>query len=64
MSTHNVYPFKPQFCYLKVGCKGVYITRTCLHDTLQVLVSWISSYICKYTALQYHMLLIFYSVFF
>ena len=45
MSTHNlcfrakirihVYPCKPQFYYIKVGCKGVNITRTCLHDGLQ-----------------------------
>ena len=42
MSTHNlcfrakirknVYPCKLQFYYLKVGCKGVYITRICYHD--------------------------------
>ena len=42
MSTHNlclrakirknVYPCTPQFHYTKVGCKGVFITRTCLHD--------------------------------
>ena len=23
---------KPQFYHIEVGCKGVYITRTCLHD--------------------------------
>ena len=23
---------KPQFYYINVGCKGVFITRTCLHD--------------------------------
>ena len=28
----NAYPCKPQFYYIKVGCKGVYITRTCFHD--------------------------------
>ena len=28
----NVYPSKPQFYYIKVGCKGVYITQTCYHD--------------------------------
>ena len=28
----NEYPCKHQFCYIKVGCTGVYITRTCLHD--------------------------------
>ena len=43
MSTHNlcfrakirkknVYPCTPHFHYIKVGCKGVFITRTCLHD--------------------------------
>ena len=42
MSTHNlcfkakirkkVYPCKPQFCYIKVGCKGVIITWTCYPD--------------------------------
>ena len=44
MSTHNlcfrakirknVYPCTPQFHYIKVGCKGLFITRTCLHDEL------------------------------
>ena len=28
----KVYPCKPQLYYIKVGCKGVYITRTCYHD--------------------------------
>ena len=28
----NVYPCTPQFYYIKVECKGVYIIRTCLHD--------------------------------
>ena len=47
MSTHNqcfrakirknVYPGKPQFYYLKVGCKGVFVTRTCFHDVLSVI---------------------------
>ena len=42
MSTHNLcfrakirknaYPCTPQFHYIKEGCKGVFITRTCLHD--------------------------------
>ena len=42
MSTHNlcfrakirknVYPCTPQFYYTKVGCKGVYVTRTCFRD--------------------------------
>ena len=26
------YPCKPQFYYLKAGCKGVYITWICYHD--------------------------------
>ena len=26
---YHVYPCKPQFYYIKVGCKGVYIIRTC-----------------------------------
>ena len=30
----NEYPCKPQFFYIKVGCKGVYITWTCLHDVM------------------------------
>ena len=43
-STHNlcfgakirkkVYPCKPQFYYIKVGCKGVFVTRTCFRDVL------------------------------
>ena len=42
MSTHdlcfrakirkNEYPCKPQFYYIKVGCKGVFITQTCYPD--------------------------------
>ena len=42
MSTHNlcfrvkirknVYPCTPQFHFIKVGCMGVFITRTSLHD--------------------------------
>ena len=28
----KIYLCKPQFYYIKVGCKGVYITRTCYHD--------------------------------
>ena len=28
----NVYPCTTQFHYIKVGCKGVFITRTCLRD--------------------------------
>ena len=25
-------PVNPSFTIIKVGCKGMYITRTCLHD--------------------------------
>ena len=28
-------PCTPQFHYIKVGCKGVFITRTCLHDVIR-----------------------------
>ena len=28
----NIYPYIPQFCYTKVGFKGLYITRTCFPD--------------------------------
>ena len=28
----NVYTCKPQFYYTKVGCKGVFVTRTCFRD--------------------------------
>ena len=45
MSTHNLcfrakirkneYPCKPQYNYMKVGCKGVYIKRTCYHDEFE-----------------------------
>ena len=31
----NVYPYTPQFYYIKVGCKGVFITRICYHDDKQ-----------------------------
>ena len=53
-STHNFcfkakkkkkkeYPKQPQFHYVKVGCKGVKITRTCEHDDcqkLQLILHW------------------------
>ena len=28
----KVYPCKPQFYYIKLGCKGVLVTRTCFRD--------------------------------
>ena len=30
----DVYTCKPQFYYIKVGCKGVFITRTCFRDAI------------------------------
>ena len=50
MSTHNlcfrakirknVYPCTPQFYYAKVGCKGVFVTRTCFRDDSEVMTSF------------------------
>ena len=31
-----LYPCKPQFYYIKVGCKGVFVTRTCFRDVMFV----------------------------
>ena len=31
----KVYPCKPQFYYIKVGCKGVFVTRTCFRDGIR-----------------------------
>ena len=28
----NEYPCKLKFYYIKVGCKGVFVTQTCLRD--------------------------------
>ena len=28
----NIYLCKPQFYYIKVDCKGVFVTRTCFRD--------------------------------
>ena len=30
----KVYPCKPQFYHIKVGCKGVFVTRTCFRDVI------------------------------
>ena len=35
----KVYPCEPQFYYIKVGCKGVFVARTCFHDETKVLIS-------------------------
>ena len=29
---NNVYPYKPQFCYMKVGFMGVKIIKACFRD--------------------------------
>ena len=31
----KVYPCKPQFYYIKVGCKGVFVTQTCFRDAVK-----------------------------
>ena len=28
----NIYPCKPKFYYIKVECKGGFVTRTCFRD--------------------------------
>ena len=43
---NNVYPCKPQFYHIKVGCKGVYISRTCFHDDIQIQsILWCGHYV-------------------
>ena len=32
----NVYPCKSMFYYIKVGCNGVLITRTCFPDVIKI----------------------------
>ena len=44
----HVYPCKPQFYYIKVGCKGVFVTRTCFRDVSAVLKVWILSFVVFY----------------
>ena len=59
MSTHNlcfrakirknVYPCTPQFHYIKVGCKGVQITRICFPDVSSfLLISFLSWLVYSY----------------
>ena len=35
----KVYPCKPQLYYIKVGCKGVFVTRTCFRDDNTMVLS-------------------------
>ena len=58
-STHNlcfiakirklyIPPRKPQFYYIKVGCKGEYNTRTCLHDEKAYILDGLKSLRSEY----------------
>ena len=49
-----VYPSKPHFFYIKVGCKGVFITRTCYPDD-----SFIHSFIYAVTCLYINYIYLF-----
>ena len=42
----NIYPCKPQFYYIEVGCKGVYFTQTCNHDANKMA--------CAFSKATYH----------
>ena len=44
---NNVYPCKPQFYYIKVGCKRVFITRTCFRDDYKMVCKQLSQAIFK-----------------
>ena len=44
---NKIYPCKPQFYYIKVGCKGVFIIRTCLHDAMVTTVQLIPLQSCQ-----------------
>ena len=58
-STHNLcfiakirkdeYPCKPQFYYMKVGCKGVFISRTCLHDEMKLIITILREFVINVT---------------
>ena len=43
----NVYPCKPQFYYIKVECKEVFITRTCYHDWFGLLTGFLLGNRCS-----------------
>ena len=38
---NNVYPCKPQFCYIKVGFKGVKIIYACFRDAVLWAALWL-----------------------
>ena len=64
MSTHNlcfrakirknVYPSKPQFYYIKVGCKGVFVTRTCFRDGdhIKQYIIWLFRHVVAYCCMK------------
>ena len=44
-----VNPSKPHFFYIKVGCKGVYVTRACFRDDIEItLGEGVTFYISEY----------------
>ena len=49
----NEYPCKPQFYYIKVGCKGVFISRTCLHINANVKIQIYKSQLSNKVGLHY-----------
>ena len=45
---NNVYPYKPQFYYIKVGFKGVIIIKACFRDgEWQTVYQYLNCHICK-----------------
>ena len=46
----KVYPCKPQFYYIKVGCKGVFDTRTCFRNVTMTLSAEIWRLGCSETS--------------
>ena len=55
---NNVYPCKPEFCYIKVGFKGVKIIKVCFRDepALQTILIQINGLLKKPTDLDLHCL--------
>ena len=49
----NEYPCKPQFYYIKVGCKGAFISRTCLDINANVKIQIYKSQLSKKEGLHY-----------
>ena len=53
-SKKKVYPDKPQFHFIKVGYKGVYITRTCYPDDSDGRAELDLSHMCLVRGLNPH----------